>query len=364
MRWSRDAWLALEKIEREEGHQFLLDDVPDIGRERIGGQDDNVEALLSALTATLVSPEKATEYGLANRHSALLVGPPGCGKTTMAQVAAAEMRRLSGVRCRIAVVKPAAWESPWVGETQRNIRACFKALGDAAADGYAILFLDEIEAVGRVRGSAVGQHSDKFLAALLAEIDGFSQRQGIAIIAATNRKDLVDPALLERLSDVELEVRRPDMRGARAIFGIHLPPSLPYHSNGAAPEETRSAMIETAVSHLYSPNADNELCVVRFRDGKTRTVGARELASGRTFEQICRSARRSAFLRDVRGGDSGMRVADIESAVSEAMHRLASTLTPRNAHAHLSDLPQDVDVVSVEPITRRVAAHRYINQVR
>ena len=362
VRWDRAAWLAFEKIERASGRRFLLDEVPDVGREQVGGQDANLDTLLSALTATLVAPEKAAQYGLGGRQSILMVGPPGCGKTLMARVAVAEVSRCSGRRCRFGVVKPAEWESPWVGETQHNIRNCFTALREVAADGHAVLFLDEIESIGRIRGSAVGHHSDKFLAALLAELDGFTARTGVAIIAATNRKDLVDPALLERLSDVEICVRRPDMRGARAVFDIHLPASLPFSPNGAAARETRRDIIATALSRFYSPNADNELCILRFRDGKSRTIAARELASGRTFEQVCRAARRAAFLRDVDGGEPGLRPADMENAIADALERLASTLTPRNAHVYLPDLPQDIDVVSVEPIARKVARpHRYVN---
>jgi ATP-dependent 26S proteasome regulatory subunit len=362
VRWDRTAWVAFERIDRAPGRQFLLDQVPDVGRDQVGGQDVSLDTLLSALTAALVAPEKAARYGLGGRHSVLMVGPPGCGKTLMARVAAAEVTRVSGRRCRFGVVKPAEWESPWVGETQQNIRNCFEALRDAAANGCAVLFLDEIESVGRIRGGAVGQHSDKFLAALLAELDGFTDRSGVAIIAATNRKDLVDPALLERLSDMEIAVRRPDMRGAKAIFDIHLPESLPYSPNGKAAWGTRGEIIAAAVSRFYSPNADNELCVVRFRDGKTRTVAARELASGRIFRQICRAACQEAFLRDLRAGDPGLRVLDVERALADAFERLASTLTARNAHAYLPDLPQDVDVVSVEPVVRKVARpHRYVN---
>src|SRR5437879_9175632 len=127
--------------------------------------------------------------------------------------------------------------------------------------------MDEIESVGRIRGGSANQHADKFLAALLAELDGFTERTGIAIIAATNRKDLVDPALLERLSDIEIAVSRPDMRGARAIFDVHLPETLPPD-----PLDARDEIIETAVSRVFSPNADNALCTLHFRDGKTRTV--------------------------------------------------------------------------------------------
>ncbi len=352
VRWDRAAWMAFEKIEMAAGRRFLLDEVPAVSRALVGGQEANLEALLAALTASLVAPEKAARYGLGARRSVLMVGPPGCGKTLMARVVAAEVARLGGRRCRFGVVKPAEWESPWVGETQQNIRNCFRALSEEA-DGCAILFLDEIEAVGRIRGGAGSQHGDKFLAALLAELDGFSERSGIAIIAATNRKDLVDPALLERLSDIEITVRRPDLRGARGIFDIHLPATVPLHGD-------RDQIVDTAVSRFYSPNGDNALCTLRFRDGKTRTVVARELASGRLFAQVCRAACQAAFVRDVRGGEVGLRVADMEQAVGDAIERLASTLSRRNVHDYLPDLPQDVDVVSVEPVVRKVVRpHRY-----
>ncbi len=213
VRWDRPAWIAYEKIERAAGQRCFLDEVPDVRPEQVGGQRDTLNALLAALTTTLVAPETARVYGLGGRCSILLVGPPGCGKTLMARVAAAEIARLTGRKCRFAVVKPSAWENPFVGVTQQNIRNDFRALREAAREGLAVLFLDEIECVGRVRGSAVGHHSDKFLASLLAELDGFSGREEIALISATNRRELVDPALLERVSDLELAVKRPDRRG-------------------------------------------------------------------------------------------------------------------------------------------------------
>jgi proteasome-associated ATPase len=352
VRWDRSAWMAFEKVAGARARRFLLDEVPNLSRAQVGGQDANLDLILSALTATLVSPALAALYDLGGRQAILMEGPPGCGKTIMARVAAAEVSRLSGKRCRFAVVKPGEWESPWVGETQMNIANTFRALRNVT-DGFAVLFLDEIDSIGRIRGGAGNPHGDKSLTALLAELDGFADRSNIAIIAATNRKDLVDPALLERLSDVEITVQRPDMRGARAIFDIHVSDTVPVIG-------ARGAIVETAVSRLYGPNAGNELCTLHFRDGKTRTVAARDLASGRTFAQICRGARLAAFLREVRGGERGMRVADMERAVGEAMQRLATTLTPRNVHAYLTDLPQDVDVVRVEPIVRKPKhPHRY-----
>ena len=363
VRWDRQAWMAFERIESADGRQFLLNEIPNVARAAVGGQDANLETLISSLAPVFTSPVKANLYGLGGRRSILLVGPPGCGKTLMTRVGISELSSLSGVRCRFGAVKPSEWESPWVGETQANVRNCFKALREAAEDGFAVLFLDEIEAIGRIRGEAAGQHGDKFLAAFLAELDGFSQRGNVAIISATNRKDMVDPALLERLSDVEIEVKRPDMEGAQAIFGIHLPETLPYSPNGTAAASTRHEIIESAVSRLYSPNAtENEISVLRFRDGKRRVVTARELASGRLFEQICRAAKQAAFLRDVRGEEPGLRVSDINEAVADAIQRLGSTLNVRNARAYLHDLPQDVDVVSAEPVVHRPArSHRYLN---
>ncbi|HBO43541.1 MAG TPA: hypothetical protein DD670_06345 [Planctomycetaceae bacterium] len=280
----------------------------------------------------------------------------------MARVACAEISRKTGKQCRFAVVKPAEWWDPYVGVTEQNIRNCFRALGEAAQDtGMAVLFLDEIESIGRSRGSAVGQHADRFQTAFLAEMDGYRDRGNVAVIAATNRRDLCDPALLDRF-DLVIPVERPDMRGAREIFEIHLPESMPYSPNGEAAADTRREVIDRAVSRLYSPNGDNSLCTIRFRDGKERVVVARELASGRSIEQICRATAKKAYLRYLDTKEHGVRVEDVDEAVSEAVERWATTLTPGNASAYLSNLPQDIDVVAVEPVTRRLGgSHQYVH---
>lgn len=352
VRWDRTAWMAFERVGGGSARRFLADEIPDVGRDAVGGQSAALDLLVATLTATLVAPEKARRYRLDGRRSVLLHGAAGCGKTLMARVAAAEVRRRSARPCRFAVVKPGEWEAPFVGETQMNIRRTFEEL--RRTDDLTVLFLDEVEAIGRIRGGAATPHADKFLAALLAELDGFVARRNLAVIAATNRKDLIDPALLERLSDVEIAVARPDLDAARAIFAIHLPPDLPFGADG------RDAVVETAVSRLYSPNGDNAVATLVLRDGRRRSVAARELMSGRAIAQVCAAARQRAFLRDEHGGDAGIGVADVEDAIADALERLATTLTPRNAHAHLSDLPADVDVAGVEPVVRRVSRpHRY-----
>ena len=363
VRWDRQIGLGFEQVERPRGADFFLSEASDISADQVGGQEENMETLQTSVISPMVSPAMAKSYGLTGARSVLMVGPPGCGKTLMARFLASETRRLTGRDCRFGVVKPAQWWSPYVGQTEANIRNCFQALHDAADEcGAAILFMDEIEATGRIRGGAGGHHSDRFLACLLAEIDGFKSRGNTAIVSATNRKDLVDPALLDRLSEIEITVGRPGMEAAREILGIHLADRYPYSENGFSVAEIRQEMIETAVSRFYSPNGENEICRLRFRDATTRMIAARELASGRIFSQVCKEACRRAFVREVSGGERGLCVGDMEQAVTKAIERLATTLTIQNCHFYLADLPQDLDVVSVEASQpRAVRAHHYLN---
>ncbi len=354
----RAARLALERIQPAETGGFRVEQVPDLPLEAVGGGGDSLRRLHEVLTGRLLAPERAGRYGLAGRRSILLHGPPGCGKTLRARVAAAQIRRASGRPCHFAVVRPGEFESPWVGETEARIRECFAALRRAAGDGApAILFLDEVEAVARVRGGPAAHLSDKFLAALLAEIDGFAERGDVALIAATNRKDLLDPAFLSRICDVEIAIGRPDRREARGIFEVHLGRELPY-----APDATRGELVEAALTRLYSPNGDSGLGTLHLRDGRTRPVRARDLMSGRVIQQICLHARERAFAsHDERGDTAGLRVEDVLDGVDDAIERLRSTLTVRNVRAHLDDLPDDVDVVRVERDSSRLRrAHRYV----
>jgi SpoVK/Ycf46/Vps4 family AAA+-type ATPase len=354
--------IALEAVGGSTGQRYLVEQVEDLPLDRVGGQAAALHELLSALTARLTDPDVAADYGLSGKRAVMLAGSPGCGKTLLARACAAEIQRRTGKTCRFAVVKPGEWLSPFVGTTEENIRKCFQAMRDASRDGLVVLFLDEIESIGRIRGRSIAQHDDRFLTTLLAELDGFSDRGEVAVIAATNRKDLLDPALVDRLCDVDIAVARPDMRGAREIFAVHLARSLRYYANGVPAEETREQMIDRGVSRLYGPNADNEICSLHLRDGKTRTIAARELVSGRMIEQICRSACSHAFNRHIAGGGEGLRGADIDHAVEAGIERLRTTLTAHNARAYLDDLPQDVDVVRVEPIARPAkSVYRYLH---
>ncbi len=354
LRWDRAAQMALERIDAGGAQEFLVQEPLKVGPEAVGGQQHCLQQVFDALCSSLLEPGLAAEYGLSGRCSVLLCGPPGCGKTLIARVAAYMLDQLSDRSCLFFSIKPGELESPWVGLTQENIRKAFKDIRKAAEGGMAVVFIDEVETIGRHRGTGQAHHEDQFTAAWLAELDGFDDRGNIAIVSATNRVDLIDAALFQRLSDTQITVSRPDIEGARAIFGVHLTESVPMFPNGALAESTREELIETAVSCLFAPNGENPLCVLHFRDGSTRSVGAHELVSGRLIEQLCRAARTSALARQVRGGARGVRVSDIRTAVSLATERLATTITRGNAHHYIADLPDDIDVVRVERPTRQV----------
>ncbi len=371
--WSRQLGLAFAKIPMGDSSPRFLN-IKDITEPppRIGGLHHNLRRLIATITASVARPELARRYGVADFNvSILLFGPPGCGKTLIAQTIAFLVSQMTGFPCRFVVVNGAELESPFVGQTQANIRRLFKELN--GYDGPTILFIDEVEAIGRHRGGLVGQHQDRFLSAWLTSLGGFQKRDRVAVIAATNRKDLIDGALLERISGLEMHIGRPNRVGAREIFEIYLPIELPYQTNGTKPSDTRLAAIESAVSRLYDPNSDSAVATLRFRDGKSRTVAARDLLSGRAIKQICVAARQRAFQRvatsadagstapgDITVAGEGIAETDMSEAVDDFIEKVSTKLSVRNAHHYLPDLSEDADVVSVEPVRRRVRRNRYL----
>ena len=225
-----------------------------------------------------------------------------------------------------------------------------------------MLFIDEVDAVARARGGAGNVHSDRFLSTWLSELEGFEGRARCVLVAATNRLDMLDSAFRSRFS-CEIHVPRPRMDAARAIFERHLAAELPYDPGGDAAPGTRRTMIESAVAKLYLPNASGAtIATLRFRDGKTRAVLARDLMSGRLIEQICTEARERAFQRHIDGGVRGLSAEDLDLAVDTVRDRLRATLTPHNVHSYLTDLPQDVGVVAVALPQRERASVTFLRQ--
>ncbi len=362
VRIDRNAWLALERIERSQGGHFFLEDTPSTTFGEIGGLEAQIARIRSTIDLHLLHPETALKYGLQRKGSLLLVGPSGTGKTMIARALANWLAKLypSG-QSRFINIKPSGLNSMWFGQSEANYREAFRVARLASQrepNVPVVMFFDEVDSVGMSRGRANSHVDDRVLTAFMAELDGLAARGNILVVAATNRRDALDPALLRagRLGDLVLEVPRPNMKAGHDIFAKHLRPEIPYARNGHGDDAiaTREEIISAAVSHLYAPNADNELATIQFRDGKRRVLRRADLVSGAIIANIVNVAVERACTREVETNESGLRLEDVVTALTEEFETVARALTPANCRHHVADLPQDVDVVGVEPVVRKV----------
>ena len=343
--------LAIEKVEgRKEGRlPYEAEEVGSLGPQDIAGLDEQLDLLLGALMIGL-HHEVAEAYGLGGLTSVLLHGPPGTGKTLMAKVVAAELERRCKRKVRFLSVRPSELRSMWHGETEARIRRLFASIRDLteeSPDLQVVVFFDEGESLGKVRGgSRVHSFMDDHTNALLAELDGFQDLHNVSIVTSTNRIDLLDPALRDRLASIDIAVPRPRMEAARAIFAVHLTAEVPW----AAPN-TREEAIEAALATLFLSDR-NSVVRITFNDGTQRVVKAHELVCGRMIKGISTNARRMAARRDAENGGpaGGIETADVLEAVEDAIDGLRTSLSKENVQSYLGDLPQDLAVVAVEAL--------------
>jgi proteasome-associated ATPase len=251
----------------------------------------------------------------------------------------------------------------WYAQSEANYREAFRVAreaGEREPEVPVVMFFDEVDAVGGARGESPARVDDRVLTAFMAELDGLEARGNVLVVAATNRRDALDPALLRpgRLGDLVLEVPRPDERAAVEIFGKHLPADIPYRQDAGGREE----LIADAVARVYAPNAARDLATLTYRDGKRRPLRPRDLVSGAFLAKVARAAVERACLREVEGGVAGVGAEDLLESLADALDGAARVLTPHNCRRHLDDLPQDVDVVRVELAERRPRRpHRYLH---
>jgi proteasome-associated ATPase len=368
VRFDRSAWVAYEKINRPRGDEYFLEETPIETFESVGGLDREIESLKRSIELHFYHPETVSKYRLRRKKAILLHGPPGTGKTLIARGLANWLASLSKAeRSRFINVKPAGLHSMWYGQTEANYREVFKVareVGASEPEVPVVIFFDEVDSIARERGHSAHQIDDRVTNAFMAELNGLEDRGNILVVTATNRLDTLDTALARpgRLGDLKLRIPRPGRVAARQILEKHLPCEIPYATNSHPQEQTRKHAIDTAVSMIFSPNGDSELAQIMFRDGKRRAVRASDLINGAEIASIAQSATERACAREARGGEGGLQTADLMSAVGEFFVSAARALTPHNCPNYLDDLPQDVDVVRVDPVARKVnQPHRYIN---
>ena len=368
LRFDRITWIAFEKIERSQGEQYFLEETPPETFEDVGGLDREIAQLQRIILLHFTHGEIVRKYGLRRKKAALMHGPPGSGKTLTARALANWLAQLSPARrSRFINVKPGALHSMWYGQTEANYREVFRVAreaGEAEPEIPVVIFFDEVDAVGLARGQSLHRIDDRVLNAFMAELEGLEERGNILVVTATNRPDALDAALLRpgRLGDLILRIPRPNRKATSQIFRKHLPPGVPYAQDGLDGAQARERIIDSAVSRVFAANGEGEVAKIMFRDGKTRAVRAAELISGAAIAGISQTALERACTRETEGGPPGVRLEDIFVGVEEFLNAATRTLTPANCRSYLDDLPQDVDVVRVEPLAPKARRSvRYLN---
>jgi len=324
--------LVYERLVRPEVEELVLEEVPDVRYEDIGGLGGQIETIRDAVELPYIHKQLFDDYGLAAPKGVLLYGPPGCGKTLIAKavanslaIAVAERTGRDDARSYFLNIKGPELLNKYVGETERQIRLIFSRAKEKSDEGVpVIVFFDEMDSLFRTRGTGISSDVESTIVPqLLSELDGVEALKNVIVIGASNREDLIDPAILRpgRL-DVKIKIERPGAESAREIYGIYLNDNLPLDSGELERHDNdRGAhideMIDAVVADMFSEADHNRFLEVTYANGDKEVLYFKDFASGAMIENIVRRAKKEAIKREISEGVRGVRGQDLLDAVKQ-----------------------------------------------
>jgi proteasome-associated ATPase len=316
------AGYVYEKVPKSEVEELVLEEVPDIDYSQIGGLISQIEAIRDAVELPYLHPELFKEHQLKPPKGVLLYGPPGCGKTLIAKAVANSLAKKVSERTGqegksyFLNIKGPELLNKYVGETERHIRLVFQRAREKASEGTpVIVFFDEMDSLFRTRGSGVSSDVENTIVPqLLSEIDGVETLENVLVIGASNREDMIDPAILRpgRL-DVKIKIERPDAESARDIFSKYLVPSLPLHKEdllefGNDRDACVGGMIRATVERMYSETEENRFLEVTYANGDKEVLYFKDFNSGAMIQNIVDRAKKMAIKDLLDHDQKGLRV--------------------------------------------------------
>ncbi len=327
-----------ERIPKSEVEELILEEVPDISSSQIGGLGPQIEQIRDAIELPYLHADLFREHQLRPPKGVLLYGPPGCGKTLIAKAVANSLAKQ--VARRAAAAQPGDGQqasegksfflnikgpellNKYVGETERHIRLVFQRAREKASEGMpVIVFFDEMDSIFRTRGTGVSSDVENTIVPqLLSEIDGVEGLENVIVIGASNREDMIDPAILRpgRL-DVKIKIERPDAEAAKDIFSKYVVAELPLHpddvaEHGGSDEATVAEMIQRVVERMYSETTENRFLEVTYANGDKEVLYFKDFNSGAMIQNIVDRAKKMAIKEFLETGTKGLRVSHLLSA--------------------------------------------------
>ncbi|AWK07848.1 proteasome ATPase [Streptomyces spongiicola] len=318
-----------EVVPKSEVEELVLEEVPDVDYGKIGGLGGQIEMIRDAVELPYLHPDLFKEHELRPPKGILLYGPPGCGKTLIAKAVAnslakkvAEVTGQPAGKSYFLNIKGPELLNKYVGETERHIRLVFQRAREKAGEGTpVIVFFDEMESLFRTRGSGVSSDVENTIVPqLLAEIDGVEGLENVIVIGASNREDMIDPAILRpgRL-DVKIKIERPDAEAAKDIFAKYLTPSLPLHADDlsehtGSKEAAVQGMIQSVVEQMYAESEENRFLEVTYANGDKEVLYFKDFNSGAMIQNIVDRAKKMAIKAFLDHDQKGLRVAHLLQA--------------------------------------------------